>query len=200
MTLKLHTFETGSQREEKTGKGRFDLISPRFLRRLALVLEKGAKLYGDRNWEKGLPLHSFLDSCLRHLAQFLMGQRDEDHLAHAAWNIHGLIHTLELIDSGELPLSLDTLGVSEVSDPIIQEPEQEPASHLAGMIAATMHKPLYLTDHFLDLLQDGPQTIQRTFDVLRSCGFTEDEILEAKDDLVKAGKVGYYNGNCYRLL
>lgn len=107
---KRETFSTKAVRDTREGKGRFDLISPRFLRRLAVVLEKGAAKYGDRNWEKGIPLGRYLDSALRHIANVLDGKRDEDHATQAAWNLHAFIHTAEMIEDGRLPAALDDIG------------------------------------------------------------------------------------------
>lgn len=86
------TFDTGAQRDLAKGKGRYDLISPHLVRRLAIVLEKGAEKYNDRNWEKGMPWHSFLDSALRHTFKRLLGMQDEDHAAQAVWNLMAFIH------------------------------------------------------------------------------------------------------------
>ena len=80
-------FGTGAIREDKTGKGRCDLLPPCALIRLSKHFEKGAADHGERNWEKGIPMHSFLDSALRHLFKYLDGMDDEDHLCAAAWNI-----------------------------------------------------------------------------------------------------------------
>jgi len=102
-------FDTGSVRDQREGKGRYDLISPVALRRLAKHSENGAVKYGDRNWEKGQPLCSYLDSAMRHLQDFLVGDRSEDHLAAAAWNVFSIIHTQEMIDRGLLPDHLDDL-------------------------------------------------------------------------------------------
>lgn len=104
------SFETGAVRDSQDGKGRYDLISPLFLRRLAKVLERGAKKYSARNWEKGIPLERLIDSTLRHICQLMMGDAVEDHAAQAAWNLHAFIHTAEKIESGELPASLDSIG------------------------------------------------------------------------------------------
>ena len=99
-------FETGAVRDTNTGKGRFDLITPIGLKRLAQLYERGAVKYGARNWEKGIPLWRYLDSAERHLNDFKSGDRAEDHLAAVAWNVMGYIHTEELIRRGELPPSL----------------------------------------------------------------------------------------------
>lgn len=103
------SFDTGSVRDTRKGKGRYDLISPIGLRRLAQHYENGAAKYGDRNWEKGQSLSRYLDSAERHLESFKEGLRDEDHLSAVVWNIFCIIHTEEMIRRGKLPKSLDDL-------------------------------------------------------------------------------------------
>lgn len=83
-------------REPSVGKGRYDLISPFALDRLAKWSELGALKYSSRNWERGMPYSRYLDSTKRHLNKFLMGMEDEDHLAAAAWNIFAIMHHQEL--------------------------------------------------------------------------------------------------------
>lgn len=85
-----------AMREPSDGKGRFDLITPFGLWRLARWYELGGHKYAPRNWEKGIPFSRYLDSAMRHLNKFLMGMNDEDHLSAAAWNIFAIIHHQEL--------------------------------------------------------------------------------------------------------
>jgi len=99
-------FSTGSVRDVRKGKGRFDLLSPIALRRLARHFENGAVKYGERNWEKGQPMCSYLDSAVRHLYDWLEGKNDEDNLAAAMWNVNAMIHTEEMIERGLLPADL----------------------------------------------------------------------------------------------
>jgi hypothetical protein len=80
-------FETGAVRDMADGKGRCDLLPACAILRLSKQYENGLKKYGERNWEKGIPINSFIDSGLRHLLKYLDGWTDEDHLAAAAWNI-----------------------------------------------------------------------------------------------------------------
>jgi hypothetical protein len=77
-------------RDMHEGKGRFDLLPMCVLTRLAQHYENGCKKYGDRNWEKGIPCHSFADSAFRHLVKYMDGWNDEDHLISAIWNLCGL--------------------------------------------------------------------------------------------------------------
>ena len=83
----MEKFDTGAVREDKTGKGRCDLLPMCALIRLSKHFEKGSDDHGERNWEKGLPMHSFLDSAIRHLFKYVDGWTDEDHLCAAAWNV-----------------------------------------------------------------------------------------------------------------
>ena len=83
---------TGAVRDTRSGKGRFDLISPHGLFRLARIYELDAEKYEDRNWEKGIAISRCLDSAKRHLNQYAMGAKDEDHLAQAAWNLFAIMH------------------------------------------------------------------------------------------------------------
>lgn len=85
-------FRSGMVRDIREGKGRYDLISPYALKRLADVYERGCQKYDDRNWEKGAPFCRFLDSALRHIEQYLMREGQEDHLAQAAWNLFAVMH------------------------------------------------------------------------------------------------------------
>lgn len=99
----------GAVRDIREGKGRFDLISPIALKRLASIYERGAKKYDDRNWEKGMTISRFLDSALRHINQYIEGYRDEDHLAQAAWNVFAAIHMEEMVQRGLLPKEINDL-------------------------------------------------------------------------------------------
>ena len=103
---KRTTSPTGALRSDSGGKGRYDLISPHALRRLAQVYERGGLQKGDRNWEKGFRISRALSSALRHTFQYIMGMRDEDHLAQACWNLFCVIHFEELVALGKLPEEL----------------------------------------------------------------------------------------------
>lgn len=102
-------FDTGSRRDSREGKGRYDLLPPEAVRRLAQLYERGAAKYGDRNWEKGQPVSRYLDSLLRHVFAYLEGERTEDHLAAAAWNAFSAITTEERAATGALPAELSDL-------------------------------------------------------------------------------------------
>ena len=79
-------FETGAVRDTG-GKGRMDLLPMCSLIRVAKHMEDALTHYPERNWEKGLPMHSMLDSAIRHLFKYMDGMTDEDHLCAAATNL-----------------------------------------------------------------------------------------------------------------
>lgn len=54
---------------------------------VAKHFEEGAKKYGERNWEKGIPTHCYIDSALRHYFKWLRGDKDEPHDRAFCWNI-----------------------------------------------------------------------------------------------------------------
>lgn len=107
---KRREFKTGSVRDTRDGKGRFDLLPPHGITRLAQHFENGARKYGDHNWLKGQPLSGYLDSALRHIFKQLGGSREEDHMAAAAWNALAYIETEYRIEKGLLPKELNDLG------------------------------------------------------------------------------------------
>jgi hypothetical protein len=80
-------FSTGAKRDMHDGKGRMDLLPCTAIIELSKHCENGAIKYGERNVDKGIPQHSFIDSGLRHLFKYLRGDRDENHLVAALWNI-----------------------------------------------------------------------------------------------------------------
>lgn len=132
------SFPTGSVRDTRAGKGRYDLLPTRALRRVARHFEAGAAKYGDRNWEKGQPISRYLDSALRHTFNHLEGKQDEDHLAAAAWNILAAIETGERVQAGLLKQSLNDLPGEDLPNIDVlgkrspRNPWDYPVKHLTG--------------------------------------------------------------------
>jgi hypothetical protein len=71
---------------------------------VAIHYEEGCVKYGERNWERGIPVHCFIDSGVRHYLKFLRGDKDERHDRAFVWNILGALWTIrnkpELVDIG----------------------------------------------------------------------------------------------------
>ena len=77
--------------------------------------EEGAQKYGEYNWQKGIPLHCYIDSAVRHLLKTIRGDDDEPHARAFVWNIMCAIwtceHKPELNEYGERMLDiLDNLS------------------------------------------------------------------------------------------
>ena len=49
--------------------------------------EEGAKKYGDNNWRKGIPVHCYIDSAVRHYLKYRRGDKDEPHDRAFCWNL-----------------------------------------------------------------------------------------------------------------
>jgi hypothetical protein len=106
---KRRVLASGSRRDVRDGKGRFDLLPVDAICLLARHFEEGSKKYGDRNWEKGQPLSWYADSGMRHLLKHMAGESDERHDVAAIWNMMCLVQTKVWIDAGILPAELDDL-------------------------------------------------------------------------------------------
>lgn len=66
---------------------------------LAKHYENGANKYGENNWQKGMPLHVYYDSAIRHYLKHRIGMVDEPHDIAFVWNIFALIWSAEHIES-----------------------------------------------------------------------------------------------------
>lgn len=88
-------WETGAVRDAAEGKGDMFSLPAAAILRLSKHYELGAKKYNRLNYQKGIPVSSFMDSALRHIFKYLDGQADEDHLSAAAFNILGAIQMEE---------------------------------------------------------------------------------------------------------
>lgn len=83
-------FESGMRRDVQTGKPRYDLIDRAYLRRLAELYARGAEKYGAKNWQLAKSqeeLERFEASALRHMFQYLDGDRSEDHACAVTFNL-----------------------------------------------------------------------------------------------------------------
>lgn len=85
-------FSNGMVRDTQNGKPRYDLIDRAFLKRWAELMARGAEKYGENNWRQAndeAALKRFEASALRHMFQYLEGDRTEDHAAAVAFNLAG---------------------------------------------------------------------------------------------------------------
>ena len=56
--------------------------------------EAGAVKYGEHNWQKGIPVHCYVDSGVRHYLKFKRGDDDERHDRAFVWNMLCLVWTM----------------------------------------------------------------------------------------------------------
>lgn len=84
------TNEAGGSQSKLTA--RFDLIPPRPLFQVAVVLGEGAAKYGEDNW-KLIPTNDHISHALAHLCAFLAGDTSDSHLSHACCRILFAAHT-----------------------------------------------------------------------------------------------------------
>lgn len=54
---------------------------------LSIHFEEGARIHGENNWKKGLPIEGYLSSGIRHLFKSIRNDRDENHERAFLWNI-----------------------------------------------------------------------------------------------------------------
>lgn len=85
-----HTFTTGAKRG--TGKPRYDLIPKEALQAWAEAFAEGAEKYGLHNWLQGFPSSNLMNHAIDHIYSYLRGDRSEDHLGHALWNIGAAVY------------------------------------------------------------------------------------------------------------
>jgi hypothetical protein len=98
-------FPSGSVRDSERDKPRYDLISPQALTRLALLMGRGALKYDSWNWSKGMNVSRLFSSAYRHLMQYYLNDKTEDHLSAVLFNVMAIIHFEEVgrEDLNDLP-------------------------------------------------------------------------------------------------
>ena len=79
--INKRVFESGSQRDSDTNKPLTTALTAYARLRYGYHLRKGSNNYGKDNWKLGQPSEALLESLDRHLAQYLSGDRSEDHLS-----------------------------------------------------------------------------------------------------------------------
>lgn len=54
---------------------------------VSIHFEDGALKYGENNWQKGIPVHCYIDSAIRHYLKYRRGDDDERHDRAFVWNL-----------------------------------------------------------------------------------------------------------------
>lgn len=116
---KRESFPTGAVRDTEEGKPRIDLflkyVPIGAINRIATHYVNGARKYGDHNWQKGIPTSRCISSAFRHLYQYLIGDRTEDHLAAVCFNVIAILYweetkTYSMLDTPSKCRSLEAGG------------------------------------------------------------------------------------------
>jgi hypothetical protein len=86
----MKTGPSGMLRSDDTGKLRYDLIPPKFLRRLGRHYADGAEEHGVDNWKKAITadeIDRFKQSAWRHFMDWFTDEKDEDHASALFFNV-----------------------------------------------------------------------------------------------------------------
>lgn len=106
----IHEHPTGALRESKEGRGRPHLILAGFPRALsALAKHVDCELGRKRNWEKGLPESSLLDSDFRHTLGYVSGVSSDTpvyNLTAKLWNTIVLLEEYLRVQDGVMDSSV----------------------------------------------------------------------------------------------
>lgn len=84
------THDTGAVRSTDADDVTYWCMPLLGLRRVAKTAKEGAVKYSPNNWKKGFKASVLYDHAMEHLVKWGAGDRGEDHIAHAAWNLLAL--------------------------------------------------------------------------------------------------------------
>lgn len=84
-------FESGAVRDTNDGKPFVHSLQGYTRLRFGYHMSKNAKKYGANNFLLGIPTEVYLESLDRHLAQYISGDRSEDHCAAILFGIQGVM-------------------------------------------------------------------------------------------------------------
>jgi len=101
-------YNSGMDRETQINKPRFDLIIPKnqkyentLFYRWAMLMERGARKYSERNWEKANSLEELervKSSLWRHFMQAMTGEIDEDHFSAICFNLNMIVYLMDKLN------------------------------------------------------------------------------------------------------
>ena len=98
-------FDSGMQRDTEAGKVDYTyVIKGPMLERWATHLTKGAEKYDRDNWMLGNGVEEYeraQRSAMRHLIQWLNGEKDEDHAAAVFFNVNSAEYYMQQIQEKE---------------------------------------------------------------------------------------------------
>lgn len=83
---------TGAKRGTDMGSLPLHMLPIDALHAWAAAFAEGTAKYGENNWLLGFKVSGLIDHALEHLFKHTAGDRSEDHLGHALWNIGTAIY------------------------------------------------------------------------------------------------------------
>ena len=110
---------------------------------VSMHYKHGLEKYGERNWEKGIPLHSFIDSGTRHLIKYLGGYTDERHDLAFIWNLMCCIYTDNCLYN---KVELRDLPFNMLESKLINNPHKTIATNNLGWAVSASHTSTQLTE------------------------------------------------------
>ena len=122
-------FDSGAVRSADAAHLDFTSLPLIGLLAVARTSGEGAEKYGRYNYMKGMPVHDLLNHVLRHIILFILGDRSEPHLEHAAWGLLAAIQSHTLDPEVSAP---HLLGPGATITPTMREHMAEEAPVLAA--------------------------------------------------------------------
>lgn len=110
-------FKSGAVRSSDTSHLDFTALPLVGLIGVARTASEGATKYGRLNYMQGMPVHDTLNHSIRHVVMYLLGDRSEPHLEHAAWGLLASIQQETLDPSVSKP---HLLGPGAIITPDVQ--------------------------------------------------------------------------------
>jgi hypothetical protein len=96
------------------------LLNDVAMRRLGATYGEGQAKYGTFNWQKGFNESVYMAHAMEHLLLYMAGDKSEDHLAHACWNLMTLMWVQE-----KKPELLDIQNARVTDFATLQKPQPE---------------------------------------------------------------------------
>jgi hypothetical protein len=97
-------YASGMRRDTQEGKPDYTLVDFAMLKRWAALMTRGAEKYGKENWKLANSkeeMERFQSSALRHMMQWLEGDRTEDHGAAVFFNISAAEYVRTKLQTGK---------------------------------------------------------------------------------------------------
>jgi hypothetical protein len=124
MTDEIVTNSAGGKQSKV--EGRFDLLPPHALDRIAKILETGANKYGEWNW-RNISSKDHLNHAINHLFKYIQDDQSEDHLGNAGCRILFLLDMI-FIEEREAKSQFQDIGET------LQEEDTFPIDKNTGLI------------------------------------------------------------------